>query len=277
MGFSSNAGRSCVDRVLRHLRRAGVRHVAASLLLITPAAALAELSNDSMIGPGLRWRPAYDGSAVQRTELVPVIRYFGEHWFVRSTQGLLEGGLRAELAPGLHAGAQLAYEPGRVTSESAFLESHGIEDVKRGASVGLHVEWDHKFGPVPIALLARARRNLNADLGAQADLRLSAGVFRGGAVGVGVFTQATWANAKSTNALYGITPPQSAISGLPAFAAAGGNLFAGVGLLASVDLAPRWVLVGSLEARRLRGAAARSPLTERASNHLLSAGLAYRF
>jgi outer membrane scaffolding protein for murein synthesis (MipA/OmpV family) len=251
--------------------------VAASLLLIAPAAALAELSNDSMIGPGLRWRPAYDGSAVQRTELVPVIRYFGEHWFVRSTQGVLEGGLRTELAPGLHAGAQLAYEPGRVTSESAFLESRGLEDVKRGASVGLHVEWDHKFGPVPIALLARARWNLNSDLGAQADLRLSAGVFQGGAVGVGVFTQATWANAKSTHALYGITTPQSAISGLPAFAAAGGNLFAGVGLLASVDLAPRWVLVGSLEARRLRGAAVRSPLTERASNHILSAGLAYRF
>lgn len=276
MGFSSNAGSSCVDRVLRHLRGAGVRHVAASFLLIAPAAALAELSNDSMIGPGLRWRPAYDGSAVQRTELVPVIRYFGDHWFVRSTQGLLEGGLRTELAPGLHAGAQLAYEPGRVTSESAFLESHGMADVKRGASVGLHVEWDHKFGPVPIALLARARRHLDDDLGAQADLRLSVGVFQGGPVAVGVFTQATWANAKSTNALYGITP-QSATSGLPAFDAAGGNLFAGVGVLASVDLAPRWVLVGSLEARRLRGDASRSPLAERASNRLLSAGVAYRF
>jgi outer membrane scaffolding protein for murein synthesis (MipA/OmpV family) len=234
------------------------------------------LSNDSIIGPGLRSRPAYDGSASQRTEPVPVVRYFGERWFVRSTQGVLEGGWRVELAPGLHAGAQLAYEPGRLAGESAFLASHAVADIKRGASVGLHAEWDHSLGPVPITLLARVRKLTDSDLGAQADLRLSVGVFHSGPVSVGVFTQGTWADAKSVNALYGITPQQSAISGLPALGAGGGNLFASVGLLGSVDLSPRWVLVGSFEARRLRGDAARSPLAERASNHWLSAGVAYR-
>ncbi len=277
MNRSSNARGSRVGWIATHLHRFGVRRVAAVLLLFAPAAGFAELSNDSMIGPGLRSRPAYDGSASQRTELVPVVRHFGEHWFVRSTQGLLEGGLRMELAPGLHAGAQLAYEPGRHASESEFLENHAIASVKRGASIGLHMEWDHKFGPVPVTLLVRARKHTDADLGAQADLRLSVAVFQSGPVAAGIFTQGTWANAKSANALHGITPSQSASSGLPVFAAAGGNLFASAGLLASLSLAPQWVLVGSLEARRLRGAASRSPLAERASNHLLSAGLAYRF
>ena len=258
------------------MRAASIRLATAALVLIAPAVAVAELSNDSMIGPGLRSRPAYDGSASQRTELVPVVRYFGERWFVRSTQGVLEGGLRVELVPGLHAGAQLAYEPGRLASESAFLANHAVEDIRRGASLGLHLEWDHSFGPVPITLLARARKLADSGLGAQADLRLSVGVLHSGPVSLGVFTQGTWANAKSMNALYGITPQQSAISGLPAFGAAGGNLFASVGLLGSVDLSPRWVLVGSLEARRLRGDAARSPLAERGSNHLLSVGIAYR-
>lgn len=277
MVLSSNLGVPPVDSVTRRPGTSCARRVAAVLLLATPAMAFAELSNDTMIGPGLRSRPAYDGSQSQRTELVPVIRYLGQRWFARSTQGLLEGGARVELAPGLHAGAQLAYEPGRRASESAFLESHAVSDVKRGVSAGVHLEWDHRFGPVPITLLVRARKHTDASLGAQADARLSVGIFQSGPVGAGVFAQATWADAKAANALYGISPQQSAAGGLPAFSAAGGNLFVAAGLLGSVDLAPHWVLVASLEARRLRGAAARSPLAERVSNHLLSAGVAYRY
>src|SRR5688572_17042117 len=107
--------------------------VIAGLGVTTPA--VAELSNGSMIGPGLRTRPAYDGSSTQRGELVPVVRYFGQPWFVRSTQGVLEGGARWELSPGLKLGAQLAYEPGRKNKESNFLNNRGMPDVDMGASV----------------------------------------------------------------------------------------------------------------------------------------------
>jgi len=245
--------------------------------VVVPLAAFAELSNDSLLGPGLRWRPAYDGSASQRMELVPVVRYLGQPWFARSTQGVLEGGVRKEFAPGLHAGAQLAYESGRRTSESDFLSSHNVSGIRRAASVGLHLEWDHKFGPVPITLLVRARQHTDSDRGAQADLRLSAGVYRGGPVAAGVFAQATWANAKSAGSFYGITPPQSAATGLPAFGAGSGWLFSSVGLLWSIDLGRDWIAVGSMEARRLQGDAAQSPLAERASNYYVSAGIAYHF
>jgi len=244
---------------------------------LLPQAARAELSNDSLLGPGLRWRPAYDGSASQRFELVPVIRYFGEHAFVRSTQGVLEGGARVELIPGLHAGAQLAYEPGRIGHDSDFLDQHHASDIERGVSAGLQIEWDHVFDPVPITLLARVRRHLDTDLGTQADLRLSAGIYRGGPVGAGVFTQATWADAESTGAFYGVTAQQSDTMGLPAFEAGAGWLFASFGLLWSVDLNPNWVVVGSIESRTLRGSAARSPLAERSSNRYASVGLAWRF
>jgi outer membrane scaffolding protein for murein synthesis (MipA/OmpV family) len=245
--------------------------------VILPPAAFAELSNESLVGPGLRSRPAYDGSGSQRTELVPVVRYFGPILFVRSTQGVLEAGARTELLPGLYAGAQLAYEPGRQGSESAFLQSHNIADRKRGASVGLQMEWDHKFGPMPVTLLARARRNLDSDLGTQADLRLSAGVFQSGRFAAGVFGQAIWADAKSTNAYYGIAPEQSATTGLPGFQPASGWLNTSLGLLWSLDVSQKWVAVGSLERRRLAGDAASSPLVERRSNNYVSAGLAYRF
>jgi outer membrane scaffolding protein for murein synthesis (MipA/OmpV family) len=244
---------------------------------LLPMAAFAELSNGSLIGPGLRWRPAYDGSDSQRVEPVPVIRYFGHPWFVRSTQGVLEGGLRTELYPGLNVGAQLAYEPGRRASESDFLESRNGANIKRGASLGVHLEWDEKLGPVPLTLLARARKHIDSDLGTHVDLRLSAGVFQSGRFAAGVFTQAIWASAKAADAYYGIAAQQSATTGLPVFQPGSGVVNSSFGLLWSVDLAPKWVVVGSLERRRLRGDAARSPLAERTSNSYVSAGLAYRF
>lgn len=244
---------------------------------ILPLAARAELTNDSFIGPGLRSRPAYDGSASQHTEFVPVIRYLGQPWFVRSTQGVLEGGVRAELYPGLHAGAQLAYEPGRRVGDSVFLQSRNLPGIKRGASIGLQVEWDHSFGPVPVTLLGRVRRNIDADLGTQADLRLSAGVLHSGRFSAGVFTQAIWGSAKSAAAYYAITPQQALTSGLAAFQPGSGWLNTSLGLLWSVDLTPKWVAVGSLERKRLTGDAAHSPLAQRLSNNYISAGVAYRF
>ncbi len=245
--------------------------------LLAPLTVLAELTNSSLLGPGLRSRPAYTGSASQNIELVPVVRYFGQPWFVRSTQGVLEGGARTQLAPSLYVGAQLAYESGRQTKDSDFLEKHHLADIDRSASLGLHVEWDHKFGPMPITLLARTRHYIDSDQGAQADLRFSAGIFQRGRVAAGVFTQATWANAKSANSFYGITSQQSAVAGLPAYNAESGWIFASFGLLWSVDLSKDWVVVGSLESRRLRDAAERSPLAERRSNTYTSVGVAYRF
>ena len=265
MNFSTNSGLSHVVR-------------AASLACATllPLAASAELTNVPLIGPGLRSSPAYDGSRSQRVEPVPVVRYFGQPWFVRSTQGVLEAGARMALVSGLYAGAQLAYEPGRRGSGSSFLETHNVSDVKRGGSIGLQLEWDSKIGPAPITLLGRARRNLDSQLGTQADLRLSAGVFQGGRFSAGVFGQAVWADAKATNAYYGIAPQQSTVTGLPGFQPASGWLNTSAGLLWSVDLSQKWLAVGSLEYRRLQGDAARSPLAERRSNNYISAGLAYR-
>jgi outer membrane scaffolding protein for murein synthesis (MipA/OmpV family) len=242
-----------------------------------PLTARAELSNDAMFGPGLRSRPAYDGSSTQRVELVPVVRYFGRLGFVRSTQGVLEAGLRTELTPGLHAGAQLAYEPGRQAGSADFLQRHQVQDVARGASVGLQLEWDHKIGPMPLTLLARVRKHTDTALGMQADLRLSAGVFQQGWFSAGVYTQATWGDAKAADALFGVPLAQAASMGLPPFQAGSGWLFTSLGLLWSVDLGPRWIVVGSFESRRQQGDAERSPLTERSTNGIVSAGLAWRF
>ena len=234
-------------------------------LLIVPIAAFAQnaVPDYAWIGAGVRTRPAYDGSAAQRIDLIPTVRYYAKPWFARTTQGILEGGVRTALARDLIIGAQLAYEGGRLASESDFLRSNNVPDIKPGASVGLHVEWDQKLGPVPVTLLARGRHFIDSDRGAQADVRLTTGVYASGTITAAVFIQGTWADSKSNQSFYGI--------------AGSGPLFATGGLLWGVDLSREWIVVGNLEARRLHGDGARSPLAERTSNHYASASLAYRF
>lgn len=236
------------------------------LLLLLPLSAFSQTPppNDyTLMGAGIRTRPAYDGSASQITDLVPVLRYYGKALFARTTQGILEGGARTELAPGLAFGVQLAYEQGRKTSESPFLRSRDTPDLKPRASAGAHVEWDSKLGPAPITLLGRVRQQVDCDRGAQADLRFTVGVYESGPLQAGVFTQATWANSKSIRTYYEVS--------------GSGLLFASVGALGSYDLGRHWVVVASVEGRRLQGDAARSPLVERKSNTYASAGIAYRF
>ena len=250
-----------------------------ALLSLTSMAAFAQdpTTEPTLLGAGVRSRPAYDGSDSQRWEAVPVLRYYGPVLFARSTRGPLEGGAHFEVLPGLNAGLQVAYESGRKASESDFLREHEIPDVDVGASYGAHLEWNGKLGPSPINFILRARKHAKSERGLQADARLTAGIFQAGRFAAGAVVQATWANSKSTDSMYGVSAEQAVISGLPAFSPGSGLLHGSMALIWSFDLADHWLLVGNLEGRRLQGDAARSPLTERRTNYYATVGLAYRF
>src|SRR5258706_7390769 len=205
------------------------------LLLLVPLPVFAQDAppeDYTLLGAGVRTRPAYDDSSSKTTDVIPVLRYYGKPLFARTTQGILEGGIRTEVSPGLAVGAQLAYEAGRKRSESDFLSSNNIPDIDWGASAGIHAEWDTKLGPAPLNVLGRIRQNTDRDRGAQADLRLTAGVYGSGGVQAGVFSQATWANRQSNRAYYG----------QPGFDPAGGLLCVSLGALRSVDLGQHLVL-----------------------------------
>jgi outer membrane scaffolding protein for murein synthesis (MipA/OmpV family) len=236
------------------------------LLLMAPLAALAQIAPEdyTLIGAAVRSRPAYDGSNAQRTDLIPVLRYFGKPWFARTTQGVLEGGARWALTPGVDAGVQLVYEEGRKTSESDLLRSLGLSDIDPGVSVGAHVEWDFNVGPAPVSLLGRVRQHTDSDRGGQADLRLNVGLHAGGGLLVGAFAQATWASSKSVQSFYAVG---NAGSGL---------LHTSLGLLGSYDFARHWSAVAGVQGRRLHGDATRSSIVETESSYYVNAGLAYR-
>jgi outer membrane scaffolding protein for murein synthesis (MipA/OmpV family) len=228
---------------------------ALAVLALLPLASQAQ-QDFTLLGAGVRTRPDYDGSASRTVDLVPVVRYYGKPWFVRTSQGMFEGGARHDFSPALQAGVQLAYEAGR---DAVF----GLPEVDFGASIGFHVEADAKLGPAPLNGLLRVRRHLDSERGSQLDLRSTVGVYGEGRTLAGVFVQATWATRKSMQSFYGIDD--------------GGLLFTSIGLLAGHRLAQSWDLVGSVELRRLSSDVMRSPIVERRTGAYASAGAAYRF
>jgi len=237
------------------------------IFLLAPGCALAQIAPDdyALLGVAVRTRPAYDGSDSQRTDLIPLVRYYGKPWFARTTQGVLEGGARWAVTPGLDAGVQLAYEEGRKTSESSLLKSLNVADIDPGASIGAHLEWDSKIGKAPTSLLGRVRQNIDTDRGAQADLRFNVGLHGSGGFILAAYAQATWASSKYIETFYVVNNADS------------GLLHAGLGLLGSYDLSRHWTAVAGVQWRRLHGDAAGSVIVENKSNYYANAGIAYRF
>ena len=224
---------------------------AIAVLLILPSAVFAQ-DPGTLLGAGVRSRPDYDGASKQELEPIPVVRYYGQTLFARTTQGIFEGGFRKQFVPGLAAGAQIAYEGGN--------DRTGVDP---GASYGVHLEWDTRVGPAPLNVLARTRLHFDSDLGRQTDLRATVGVYGSGGLLAGVFVQATWASDEWVRSYY--------------TAGNGGLLSTAAGVEGAYDLSQRWVIVASVSARRLHGDAASSPITEDKTNTYASAGIAYRF
>jgi outer membrane scaffolding protein for murein synthesis (MipA/OmpV family) len=222
------------------------------LLALASASALAQSNpdGDTLLGAGLRNRPHYDGSDRQTTDVVPVVRYSRGPVFARTTHGILEGGVRMDVASGLSAGLQLAHEA-------------GPRDGDPGASLGAQLEWTTKIGPAPVNTLARLRSHLDADRGRQFDMRVTLGVYQGGRLRAGMFGQATWASEKHLLAYYDVRD-----SGL---------LFTSLGALGSYELSRRWLAVASFELRRLASEPARGAFVQDRTNRYVTAGLAYRF
>ena len=226
-----------------------MRHLLLALLALPLLAAAAD-DDYTLLGAGIRTRPKFDGSREQVTDLIPVIRYSGRPWFARTTQGILEGGARANLARDFDVGVQLAYEQGPF-------------DRDWSTSIGAHAEWDPTIGQMPLYLVARLRQHLDTDHGTQFDFRATAGVYEGHGFLIGVYAQATWASSKYFESYYGLRD-----SGLA---------FGDFGAIGSYDLTQRWTLVGDLHQRRLSDDAARGPAVERRTGTYASLGLAYKF
>jgi len=246
--------------------------------LLSPLCALAEESPASnTIGVGGWLRPTYDGGDSQKIVAIPVADYQHNQFFITTSQGIFEAGIKTTKLYGFSVGLQLANESGRDSSESAWLSSKNATSLPASVSWGGQVEFSNSIGPMPFWILARYRQNTDASFGAQEDLRVSAGVYGGERLQAGIFAQATWADNNSIQRYYGISTQEAVITGLAVFTPTAGKLYNSAGILWQYDLSHTWKLVGSIEAHYLQAAALNSPLVTTNVNDYASLGIVYAF
>jgi outer membrane scaffolding protein for murein synthesis (MipA/OmpV family) len=132
---------------------------------------------------------------------------------------------------------------------------------------------------MPIDLLARYRKDVDSDRGAQFDLSATVGVYGGDdkKLNIEVYAQTTWADSKSLQSFYGVTAAQSATSGFAAYTPGSGFLNNQVGIYVAYNLTPQWLLIGNAEEHQLLGGARNSPLTEVRYNNTVTLGIGYLF
>lgn len=238
-----------------------------------------EPADPTLLGAAVMVRPSYDGSDSSDLQIIPVLQYTKGMWFARTTEGILEAGIKSSISEALSMGLQVAYEADRNRRDSDFLNRHHVPNLDVSASLGAFMQYEKVLASVPFDLVARYRKDVDTARGDQFDLRLTAGVYggEGKKFNAEIFAQTTWASRKAMQSVYGVSDPAVIGSGLAAFNPSGGNVTNQVGIWASYNLNPHWLLLANLERHQLAGDAKNSPLTEVHANHYFSLGAAYQF
>ncbi len=255
-------------------------------MLVLPAVAAASSPTPStsrpaplpdFIGAAARVQPVYDGAEEVQTKALPLVSLERDRWFLRSTRGVLEAGLFAQPVAALRIGALVAYEAPRDPADEPALAGRGLPTFGTSASIGPFVEASYFVGPVPLTWTLRWRQHLDQDQGAQADVRLTAGLLATPRLRAAAYTQWTWASARSMQAEFGIDGAIAQRSGLAAYAPGSGTRHVAAGLIGAISVSPSWGLVGIAETRRLADRVSASPWVRDDSAFYGTLGVTYRF
>ncbi len=250
------------------------------LILAMPLIAIAEDNSDpNIFGLALQSGPAYIGSDSNKVSPIPIIMFAKGPWFVQTTEGILETGLKQDFLNNYSAGIQLAYEDGRFRKDANFLKEHNIDNISASASYGAFLQYENNLSIIPIDLLVRYRKNVDSTRGSQLDLRLTAGIYggEGSRLNAEFFAQATYADQNSSQYYYGVSQEQSSVSMLNAYKNKAGLMSGQTGFWASYDITSNWLLVGDIEVEKLLGDSRNSPLAKDHTNNSIMVGVAYKY
>lgn len=243
----------------------------------TPVSANDIAQIPDFVGAGVRIQPVYDGANQNETLPVPLVSFEREYYFVRTTRGLFEAGAFITPTTHLRVGVAGNFELERDIDQLDSFAGLGLEDYSASASIGPFLEASCSLGPVPVNGLVRWRQNVLSERGAQADLRLTAGVLASERVRAATFAQVTWADAESMRFEYGLDAPTAVRAGLRTRTPSAGVRHYGLGLIGSFALTKRWSAIGIVEYRTVVGDVADSPFVLDSSNFQGTLGLAYRY
>lgn len=257
-------------------------------------------SRDMYAGLGVQSAPRWDGTGSRKVSALPVLQ-------VQWSNGLFISGMSAGMHlsddPTFEYGPLLAVQPGRGRTGT-------------GQTIGGIGSTDTMLiGPVPEPIDKRNMRNTDLDGMDKIGARLQGGAFAnyyvtpqwrltssllygagndhdGARLDLGVQRLAvelgarhhvslsagvTVVNRNYNQTYFGVTAAEVSRSRFSYYEAGGGLQDAHVGVRWNWAWSPSWMLTSDLQARRLLGSAAHSPLVERSTNLTVSTAIAYRF
>ena len=222
------------------------------------------------IGPAVQVVPEYPGAKDSRTFLLPDVEGQYHNWLYISATDLL--GVYAYNHGGDKLGAAVLYDfTQRLANDSPRFAQLGdvpttlrfkLFAEKRLAmfSVGGTVATD--IGSHNLGTVAQAHVALLLPLTAHGFVSIGPGV--------------TWSDQHYMRAFYGVSAPQSAVSGLPQFEAGSGVSDMYLEAVAGYEISSRWSIAVDAIAARLHGDAADSPFTQTRSQVSVLASITYK-
>lgn len=227
---------------------------------------------DVTLGAGAGYDPDYEGASSNSFEPIP---YFDITWYdadanARTFLNVDGLGIYLFSTPTFRVGPLATWRPGRRERWSSDLR--GLGDASSSFQAGAIMEYQpHDCCYV----FLKGRHDVNADYGTFVDV--------GGEVTAPLAPQhwylnvrvtATWASRSGTQPMFGITPAQSAASGLAPYSPSSGMHDATVTPSLIYDVDGHWSVAGRVKYERLLDQAADSPLVKtRGSADQLSAEL----
>lgn len=223
------------------------------------------------LGPSIS--PHYEGDNNYDVSVIPAIslryqdlvevnnnevRLIAFNRFLNADSGNVGGG-------NLRIGPTVSIDFGRDEDDSPDLV--GLGGVGTSLELGAFVAYTQGR----MRLRARARHDVIDGHGG-GTLRLDAAytVFQAAPVALGVNVTSTWATGNYMRSYFGVTPAQSAASGLPVYTPGSGFKDVGAEISANYMFASQWALVSNVGYKRLIGGASDSPLVQQrgSSNQL---------
>jgi outer membrane scaffolding protein for murein synthesis (MipA/OmpV family) len=225
-------------------------------------------------GPALTFQPRYDGADSYHVLAGPSIdiRYKDEY-FLSTGEGL---GMNFLTGPNWRVGISMSYDLGRRSADDLD-HLHGLENINAAPSIHLLSEYviSKSF---PLVLRADLRRSIGGDRGVVGDLGAYMPMpgssrtfhwFAGPTV--------TIADSQYMNSWFGVTPGESARSGLRTYNASAGVKSVGFGISATWMINKHWFVNGNTAIEQLVGSAANSPITQRSTSAVVAVSVDYNF
>lgn len=255
-------------------------------------------SRDMYVGLGVQSAPRYDGTGSRKVSALPVLQ-------VQWSNGIFISGMSA----GMHLSSDPTFEYGPLLAVQPRRDDSGSGTVVDGIGANFVNTLPDQVSKSRVTGLqrltgmdeigARLQAGAFANYYVSPAWRLTGSVLygagndhNGARVELGVQTlAAAWGehhhvslsagvsavNRNFNTTYFGVTAQEALRSRFTYYAAAGGLQDVHAGLRWNWALSPSWLLTTNLQAKRLLGSAAHSPLVERPANATVSTAIGYRF